>query len=78
MQSVKVMPKSAQTSPDPARDWAALYQLCQTYEQKLKDAAQSQVSGAVTVDCLHPYACVQQSVKSFYVVLAVVTIHYVT
>ena len=38
------MPKSAQRSPDPARDWAALYQLCQTYEQKLKDVAQSQVS----------------------------------
>ena len=44
VQNVEELPKVSQQSPDPARDWAGLYRLCQTYEPKLKELQESQVS----------------------------------
>lgn len=40
--TVKEIPSVNHPSSDPARAWASLYRLCQTYEQKLKDASQNE------------------------------------
>ena len=44
VQNVEEIPKVSQQSTDPAHDWAGLYQFCQTYEPKLKELQESQVS----------------------------------
>lgn len=43
LKKVRDMPPVSHPSSDPARVWASLHRLCQTYEPKLKEVAQKEV-----------------------------------